>query len=232
MVHRALHCFALVSFVGILFAVGSQAACGIVNGIMCNGGLCESGNCVCPPYLVGPNCKYQCPGPPSSPCSDKGACFAHQESAMCSCAEIFRGLACTIACPIFSGAVCSGRGLCNNSGSCLCNEGFVGSDCSRECSGGAISPCSAHGKCLASGSCLCDNGRTGENCQLYCPSGKNGLICSGRGKSAKKNLLPSVPIKCVISILADRYVLKRNWPVSMHAIHRRAFNIWILWRGL
>jgi hypothetical protein len=31
---------------------------------------------------------------------------------------------------------------------------------------------------------LCDKGRTGENCQLYCPSGKNGLICSGRGESA------------------------------------------------
>jgi hypothetical protein len=191
----------------ILFAFGCSCECGLEKGAICNGGLCERGDCVCPPYLIGPNCKYRCPGPESSPCNDRGAedarmtratrhtslcmltsstgkCLlpsdATVQNAVCFCVEQFRGVACTIPCPVFSGSVCSGRGLCNGNGTCDCIAGFVGSDCSKECAGGSMMPCSGWGTCLSNGSCACDAGRYGEHCQARCASNK-GTICSGRG---------------------------------------------------
>ena len=41
-----------------LFASNCYAACGRVNGVICNGGTCESGSCSCPTYMVGPNSKF------------------------------------------------------------------------------------------------------------------------------------------------------------------------------
>ena len=168
----------------ILFASNCYAACGRVNGVICNGGTCVSGSCLCPTYLVGPDCEFLCPGPESSPCNYKGLCIPPSNDkahfANCTCADQFRGLDCAISCPIFSGSICSGRGLCNNNGTCQCNMGFRGSDCSVECSGGSHLPCSGHGTCLSDGSCACNEGYYGVSCNANCAT-KHGVLCSGRG---------------------------------------------------
>jgi hypothetical protein len=178
------HICVVASLFCIFFATSCHAACGVIAGVTCNGGVCERGNCVCPPFLTGPDCKYTCPGPLASPCNGRGTCIFSNDikspSAICSCAEYFRGPACTVLCPTFSGSVCSGRGLCNQNGTCDCNSGFVGSDCSNECSGGSQMPCFGHGKCLSNRTCVCDDGYFGESCRLQCASSR-GLLCSGRG---------------------------------------------------
>lgn len=169
---------------GILFATRCHGTCGLVAGVMCNGGLCDRGSCICPPYLIGPDCRFTCPGPLSSSCNGRGTCVLSNDvvlqSALCTCVEKFRGPDCAIACPVFSGTVCSGRGLCSANGTCHCNSGFVGSDCSKECSGGSQMPCSGHGKCLPNATCSCYNGYFGESCSAHCVSNR-GMICSGRG---------------------------------------------------
>ncbi len=212
---------------GCIFLVSScRAQCGLVAGIICNGGACERGNCVCPSYLIGPDCNYQCPGPAESPCNGKGACLlssnAPSQSAICSCADRFRGPACTVSCPMFSESICSGRGMCDNNGTCACNDGFVGSDCSIECRGGSANPCSGKGMCLPDGSCACDAGRYGERCQASCAS-NNGILCSGRG------IILMLSYVRKIMFLLLRRVLEQNWPVCVHAIYDRNLDFRVLW---
>jgi hypothetical protein len=48
--------FLLIFYILQLFNFApSDAACGRVNGVFCNGGVCAAGICQCPTHLVGEN---------------------------------------------------------------------------------------------------------------------------------------------------------------------------------
>ena len=167
--------------------------------VLCAGGACHSGVCLCPDGLCGPNCNITsadvcawlachvgrygegcaqvCPGGEGRPCAGHGTCLTKvYGTGLCLCARGFAGRDCSLVCPGRPEAPCSAHGTCHPAtAECLCHPLYGRRDCSRRCPVGGAGPCSGHGTCndtaAGDGRCACSLGYAGVDCGLRCPGG-------------------------------------------------------------